>query len=184
MVYAFISFTESPCVVGQRYTVKANKEIVLSAGATNTPQLLMLSGIGDQAALSKLGIQTVRNIPSVGQNLSDHPLLPNQFFVNSTDTSDTVTRNITLQNELLSQWNESHTGPLVDTINNQLGWFRLPSNDSIFKQFPDPSAGHKAGHFELLVSVCAPVSPKDNTLTLNCRMAGPALLMSFQREIS
>ncbi len=47
-------------------------EIVLSAGAFGTPQLLMLSGIGPAAHLRALGIETVRDMPEVGSNLQDH----------------------------------------------------------------------------------------------------------------
>lgn len=51
------------------------KNVVLCAGAINTPKLLMLSGIGDKAALSALGIPVKLDRPSVGHNLIEHPLL-------------------------------------------------------------------------------------------------------------
>ena len=57
------------------FTVEAN-EIILSAGAIASPQLLMLSGVGPEAQLKKHGIPTVLNSPGVGQNLRDHPLIP------------------------------------------------------------------------------------------------------------
>ena len=47
--------------------------MILSSGAFQTPQLLMLSGVGDSAALAKHGIATVHHLPGVGQNLQDHP---------------------------------------------------------------------------------------------------------------
>ena len=52
-------------------TVRAKYEIILSGGAFNSPQLLMLSGIGDSGELEKLGIKTVVNRPGVGKNLQD-----------------------------------------------------------------------------------------------------------------
>ena len=52
-------------------TVRANYEIILSGGAFNSPQLLMLSGIGDPAELAQFGIQSVVNRPGVGKNLQD-----------------------------------------------------------------------------------------------------------------
>ncbi|GHF19289.1 choline dehydrogenase [Amycolatopsis deserti] len=48
------------------------KEIVLCGGAINTPQLLQLSGVGNAAELSRLGIDVVRDLPGVGENLQDH----------------------------------------------------------------------------------------------------------------
>jgi len=51
---------------------KANKEVILSAGAFNSPQLLMLSGIGDKEELSQNGIECINNLPGVGKNLQDH----------------------------------------------------------------------------------------------------------------
>ncbi|XP_066051727.1 choline dehydrogenase, mitochondrial [Chamaea fasciata] len=57
---------------GQRKKVFANKEVILSGGAINSPQLLMLSGIGNADDLKKLGIPVVCHLPGVGQNLQDH----------------------------------------------------------------------------------------------------------------
>ena len=62
---------------GETYVVEAD-EIVLSAGAIGSPQLLMLSGIGPSDHLSEHGIDTMLDLPGVGQNLRDHPML----FVN------------------------------------------------------------------------------------------------------
>lgn len=56
----------------QTKDVKARREIVLAAGAFQSPQLLMLSGIGDAAHLRQFGIAVVHDAPSVGQNLQDH----------------------------------------------------------------------------------------------------------------
>ena len=59
--------------VGNRLsTARVNAEIVLSAGAVNSPQILQISGIGDAALMDKLGIPLLRNLPGVGQNLQDH----------------------------------------------------------------------------------------------------------------
>jgi choline dehydrogenase-like flavoprotein len=55
--------------------VLATREVILAAGALHTPQLLQLSGIGDTNRLSSLGIETLVNLPGVGLNYQDHPLL-------------------------------------------------------------------------------------------------------------
>ncbi|KAJ7112908.1 alcohol oxidase [Mycena epipterygia] len=60
-------------VDGQRYSVSVSKEVVLAAGVMQTPQILELSGIGNPQLLEKLEIQTLVDLPGVGENLHDHP---------------------------------------------------------------------------------------------------------------
>jgi choline dehydrogenase len=57
---------------GRSIEVKANKEVILSGGAINSPQLLMLSGIGRAEDLAQHGIDCLHELPGVGQNLQDH----------------------------------------------------------------------------------------------------------------
>lgn len=59
-------------VGGERRRVRAGREVILSGGVINTPQLLMLSGIGDPAELSAHGIDLKVALPGVGKNLQDH----------------------------------------------------------------------------------------------------------------
>ena len=58
--------------LGRRYTLTANREVILSAGAFKSPQLLMVSGVGPADYLRKFGIPIVADRPGVGQNLQDH----------------------------------------------------------------------------------------------------------------
>ena len=62
-------------VDGQPVETHATTQVVLSAGAINTPRVLMLSGIGDPEQLSPLGIPVRHALPGVGKNLQDHPLV-------------------------------------------------------------------------------------------------------------
>jgi len=57
---------------GARHTIRAGREIILSGGTINSPQLLMLSGIGDPAQLQEHGIDVKQNLPGVGKNMQDH----------------------------------------------------------------------------------------------------------------
>eukprot|EP00439_Symbiodinium_sp_Y106_P030520 s1079_g3.t1 len=61
---------------GEVVTVKCRGEVILSAGAVMSPQILMLSGIGDASHLREHGIDCLVDSPSVGQHLQDHPMLP------------------------------------------------------------------------------------------------------------
>lgn len=134
--------------------VTATKEVILSAGSIGTPHILMNSGIGNATALSEIGIKSLVDLPSVGQNLSDHPYAGNTWFVNSTDTFEAANRNATLAAEQFQRWEATHTGPLADGTFNQAGWVRVPANSTIFQQFPDPSSGPNTAHFELVFAVC------------------------------
>jgi choline dehydrogenase len=58
------------------HQVRANQEVILSAGAFDSPKLLLLSGIGNAEYLQALGISVVVDLPGVGQNLQDHILVP------------------------------------------------------------------------------------------------------------
>ena len=64
---------------GKTFSVKVNKEVILSAGALNSPQILMNSGIGDSAELSKHGIDVLHELKGVGKNLQDHYAVVNSF---------------------------------------------------------------------------------------------------------
>lgn len=66
-------------VKGQRQTLKAKKEIILSAGALNSPQILLRSGVGPRAELLPHGIDIVHELPGVGENLQDHIGVVSQF---------------------------------------------------------------------------------------------------------
>lgn len=57
---------------GERRTIRARKEVIVSAGSLNTPKLMQLSGVGPAAVLQRLGIEPVHVLPGVGRNLSDH----------------------------------------------------------------------------------------------------------------
>ncbi|MGB0387954.1 MAG: GMC family oxidoreductase, partial [Ardenticatenaceae bacterium] len=57
---------------GKTHKVKAKREVILCGGAINSPQLLLLSGIGDAQHLQEVGIPVVMDLPGVGQNLQDH----------------------------------------------------------------------------------------------------------------
>lgn len=64
---------------GELISVNAEKEVILTAGALRTPQLLQVSGIGCKDVLKKAGVECLVDLPSVGQNLHDHPTTKIQY---------------------------------------------------------------------------------------------------------
>lgn len=151
----------SPFSPAKRFTVSARNEIILSAGATNTPQLLLLSGLGPASQLTSLGIKPILNLPAVGANLIDHVLTCAQFSVNSSATFDDVQRNATLAAATFAQWNATGTGLFAGGFTNQIAWLRVPKNESAVwgTVKADPSAGKTAANYEFLFAV----SPFDDT---------------------
>ncbi|KAJ6629528.1 aryl-alcohol-oxidase from pleurotus Eryingii [Mycena sp. CBHHK59/15] len=139
-------------IKGTPLTITAKKEVILSAGAIGTPTILLHSGIGNSTTISSLGITPLHDLPSVGQNMSDHPLLGMGWAVNSTDTTETAVRNATLAAEEFAQWNRSRTGPLVNTPMTHVAWLRIPDNSTIFEGQPDPAAGPNTAHYEFIIS--------------------------------
>ena len=75
---------------GLSICAKAKKEVILSAGAYNSPQLLMLSGIGPKKHLKKMGIDPILHVPGVGQNLQDHVYAGIVMKCKKNDTLDLV----------------------------------------------------------------------------------------------
>ncbi|KAH9054134.1 aryl-alcohol-oxidase from pleurotus Eryingii [Lactarius vividus] len=139
--------------VGPFYTINATQEIILSAGAVATPQLLQLSGIGDPTVLRRVGIEPLVSLPDVGKNLQDHTILPNVWEINASFTPDDYARNATALAEATQQWQTTRTGQLASPPAAQIGWFRLPDNSSIFKTEADPSAGPTSPHYEFIFAV-------------------------------
>lgn len=115
----------------------------------------MLSGIGPAKALKALGIKPVLDLPDVGQHLADHPFLTNQFGVadSSDDLIDNVSRNATFAGALVGEWLATKQGAMTVGGQSQLGWLRIPANDSAFKSTSDPSAGPLSPHYEFLFAV-------------------------------
>ncbi|KAJ7504892.1 aryl-alcohol oxidase-like protein [Mycena galericulata] len=136
---------------GSLFTAKAANEIILSAGPIGTPAILMNSGIGNKNTLTALGIPSVLDLPSVGQNATDQPGIFATWSVNSTQTIDPIQQNATPFNEAYAQWNATHTGPFTNVPVTHIAWTRLDANSAIFENVTDPSAGPKTPHIEIFV---------------------------------
>ncbi|KAI0541587.1 alcohol oxidase [Xylaria digitata] len=90
------------------------KEIVLSAGAINTPRLLLLSGVGPKDHLNSLGIPLIKDSPEIGLNVRDHHLVVNIFQVPSNIITATSLSNVTRLAEFQAQYDNTGGGPLSE----------------------------------------------------------------------
>ncbi|KAJ7622106.1 aryl-alcohol-oxidase from pleurotus Eryingii [Roridomyces roridus] len=131
------------------HTVTATKEIILSAGSLATPQILLQSGIGNSTTLKRIGITPLVNLPAVGQNMTEQPLVSNSWFANTTQSYESYNLNATQMQIDLALWNETHTGPLVSSSGAQVAFLRLPEDSPILSTFSDPAAGPETPHIEL-----------------------------------
>jgi choline dehydrogenase len=124
---------------GEPTTERANAEVILSGGAVNSPQLLMLSGIGPAEHLIEMGIDVVAESRGVGQNLSDHPVLP---VVWSTPRIRGLWEKA--GNASLLRWQLTHRGPLTSNIAESGGFAHsepgLPAPDLQLHVLPAPYA--------------------------------------------
>jgi len=84
---------------------RATREVILSAGSIQTPQLLELSGIGDAAFLKSKGISPAVDLPGVGENLIDHPaIVVVEKLKDGAKTLDAVGANPVLAGAALAEW--------------------------------------------------------------------------------
>lgn len=110
----------------QTYSVKVKKEVILSAGAFQSPHLFELSGIGNPKLLQKYGIKTVVENPAVGENLQDHVLAPLSYEAAPGEGTFESFRNATVVAQAAELYAKNHTGPLAsNTCNAYLSFSQI-----------------------------------------------------------
>ncbi|MDQ6873967.1 MAG: GMC family oxidoreductase N-terminal domain-containing protein [Actinomycetota bacterium] len=113
---------------GEEVSARAGAEVLLAGGAVNSPQLLMLSGIGPAAHLAEHAIEVAVDLPGVGANLQDHPIVPVLWFTRGIDRdlNDYGLRD-------LLRWRLTHRGMLTSNVAEAGAFFRsragLPAPD-------------------------------------------------------
>ena len=103
--------------------LKAKREIIISAGAIGSPQLLMLSGIGDGTKLQALGITSHAHLPGVGQNLQDH-LQARPIYRCRVSTINTEIRNPLRLMGMAAQYAWNRTGPMAMAVSLGTGFIK------------------------------------------------------------
>ena len=154
------------------------QEVILSAGALDSPKLLLLSGIGSKDELAKYDIAVVRNLPGIGQNLRDHLWL--ELVTTQKSSSPHRTSYIRSPDDLRTaraQWMEDKTGPLSDNnLPQMIGYLKC---DRILdsKEFQELDSGTRK-YFEAettpnyeLISVIQSLFSLDTTLSSDTTVA-------------
>jgi len=155
--------------VGVRYrdkraseaTVRAGREVILSAGAIGSPQILMLSGIGAGDELREAGVEPRHDLPGVGRNLQDHPYLTMLWEISEGPTLYGADKP-----KHLLEWIVRRSGPLTSTAAEVVAFVRsrpgLPAADIQFHMGALYFENHGEEEFEGHAMTIAPVlvSPK------------------------
>ncbi|MCG9786518.1 GMC family oxidoreductase N-terminal domain-containing protein [Vibrio mediterranei] len=114
---------------GQRFQIYCNNEVILSAGAFGTPQVLLLSGVGPKQELDKHGIGQVHELAGVGKNLQDHIDLVHSY--RTTAKRDTFGVSLKMASEAskaVPQWFKQRKGKLSSNFAEGIG-FLYSDND-------------------------------------------------------
>ncbi|KAJ6624607.1 hypothetical protein B0H10DRAFT_2006720 [Mycena sp. CBHHK59/15] len=169
--------------LGETLRVQAKKEVILSAGVVNTPQILFNSGIGDKQTLLALNITPIYHLPAVGKNLSEHPAVASIWNTKHPNPNDATAA----FNSALAQWNATHTGQLSMTSSDNVGWLRMNESDpavrSLLETYGDPAPGPMSPHFELIPIINA-VDPVNNFADAIFAMASVVLTEQSRGSIS
>ncbi|MDA8109221.1 MAG: choline dehydrogenase [Betaproteobacteria bacterium] len=121
---------------GEQLEARAAREVIVAAGAIQSPQLLQLSGVGDAPLLASMGISVVSDVPGVGKNLSDHLQLRVMYKVAKPITTNDDLRTLWGSARIGLKWLLFRKGPLAIGI-NQGGLFArvLPESETPDIQF-------------------------------------------------
>ncbi|QSZ35459.1 hypothetical protein DSL72_008329 [Monilinia vaccinii-corymbosi] len=112
---------------GYPFTLTAKKEVILSAGAFGSPQLLLASGVGPAAELSAVGIDVIADRPGVGKNMQDHPYYGITYRVNA-PTSSKISSDPAFAAEQASLYEKTPAAGMYTSTNTDvLGWEKIPA---------------------------------------------------------
>ncbi|KAL4997488.1 hypothetical protein BDV10DRAFT_91106 [Aspergillus recurvatus] len=109
---------------GFRSNITAAKEVIVSAGAFQSPQLLMVSGIGPAEQLAEHGIEVVSDL-QVGQNMWDHPFFALSYRVN-VETLTRAANDLLYLGSSFLDYTTKHTGPLTNPVADFIAFEKIP----------------------------------------------------------
>ena len=146
---------------GQRM-IRARREVVLAAGAIQSPQVLLLSGIGDAEHLAEVGVPLRHHLPGVGRNLHDHMASPVHMSMDHTASYGLSWRTVPRNLRILAQYALFRSGPLSNNVFESAAFLKtLPGLDRPDVQLvlqtakrPKPSFPFPLGHGFAISPVC------------------------------
>ncbi|KAL4759703.1 GMC family oxidoreductase [Aspergillus foveolatus] len=106
--------------------ITASREVIISAGAFQSPQLLMVSGIGPAEQLAEHGIEVISDL-QVGQNMWDHPFFALSYRVN-VETLTRVANDLLYLGTTFLDYTTKHTGPLTNPVADFIAFEKIPSS--------------------------------------------------------
>ena len=107
------------------YTLSAKKEVIVSAGAFHSPQLLMVSGVGPRSQLAAHNIPVVAESPGVGQNMWDHPTFGPSYPVDLVTLTREARDPLYLADQI-TQYLFNQSGSLTNPVADYLAWEKIP----------------------------------------------------------
>ncbi|KAL4745051.1 hypothetical protein BDW72DRAFT_199018 [Aspergillus terricola var. indicus] len=111
---------------GFRSNITASREVIISAGAFQSPQLLMVSGVGPAEQLTEHGIEVISDL-QVGQNMWDHPFFALSYRVN-VETLTRVANDLLYLGSTFLDYTTKHTGPLTNPVADFIAFEKIPSS--------------------------------------------------------
>ncbi|KAH8703285.1 glucose-methanol-choline oxidoreductase [Talaromyces proteolyticus] len=112
---------------GAEYVLSAKKEVIVSAGVFQSPQLLMVSGVGPAATLKQYDIPVVKDSPGVGQNMIDQLLFGPSYRV-KVSTASSLAPGLSSYYEAVDKFYSKHGGPLSSPGGDFLGFEKIPQS--------------------------------------------------------
>lgn len=113
---------------GQSFVLTASQEVILAAGAFQSPQLLMVSGVGPSDILNEHGISIVADLPGVGQNMMDHVFFGPSYRVKVETLTKLATNHLYLLSQV-SRYELLHAGPLTSPVSDFMAFEKIPASD-------------------------------------------------------
>jgi choline dehydrogenase len=179
-------------------TITANKEVILTGGAIGSPHMLMMSGIGPKANLESVGVQSVIDLPGVGQHVTDH-VASEVIFKTTANTAATDRINQTLTNGTESFFSFVNSAIAYANITDLFGDYAPEFRDTIARNLtwavenvcpstdPTVQAGYRAvheagtenfilspiGHVELLLGLTGTAQGGDDSIAIQAALQHP-----------